>query len=82
MHLASFAIAQNGELLHKTFYDIKNLSKLQRILKSKDENVIYFKGEQWIGVFGIGIDEAGEIIYKTLYADKKQNRLKDEIIIP
>ena len=46
VHLASFAIAQNGELLHKTFYDIKNLSKLQRILKSKDENVIYFKGEQ------------------------------------
>lgn len=43
VHLASFAIAQNGELLHKTFYDIKNLSKLQRILKSKDENVIYFK---------------------------------------
>ena len=26
--LASFAISQNGELLHKTFYDIKTLSKL------------------------------------------------------
>ena len=41
--LASFAISQNGELLHKTFYDIKTLSKLKKLIKGDDEDLLYFK---------------------------------------
>ncbi|MDA3968031.1 hypothetical protein, partial [Helicobacter sp. WB40] len=44
--LASFAISQNGELLHKTFYDIKTLSKLKRLIKGNDEDLLYFKNEK------------------------------------
>lgn len=41
--LASFAISQNGELLHKTFYDIKTLSKLKKLIKGDDADLLYFK---------------------------------------
>ncbi|WP_320831113.1 hypothetical protein [Helicobacter sp.] len=41
--LASFAISQNGELLHKTFYDIKTISKLKKLIKGDDEDLLYFK---------------------------------------
>ncbi|GAB0173909.1 hypothetical protein NHP164001_19310 [Helicobacter trogontum] len=43
--LASFAISQNGELLHKTFYDIKTLSKLKKLIKGDDEDLLYFKAK-------------------------------------
>ena len=44
--LASFAISQNGELLHKTFYDIKTLSKLKKLIKGDDEDLLYFKNSK------------------------------------
>ncbi|PZT47720.1 hypothetical protein B6S12_07615 [Helicobacter valdiviensis] len=45
-HLASFAISKNGELLHKTFYDIKTISKLKKLIKGNDEDLLYFKNEK------------------------------------
>ena len=42
-HLASFAIDKNGELLHKTFYELDRQSKLERLIKSDDENIVYVK---------------------------------------
>ena len=44
--LASFAISQNGELLHKTFYDIKTISKLKKLIKGDDEDLLYFKNSK------------------------------------
>lgn len=38
---------------------------------------VYSYGEDKIGVFGIGIDKEGQIEYKTMYADIKQNRLQE-----
>ena len=40
---------------------------------------VYHYGKDKIGVFGIGIDKNGEIEYKTMYADIKQNRLQEMI---
>ena len=43
-HLASFAVDANGNLIHKTFYDLNdNLGKLKALIKSTDKNVIYYK---------------------------------------
>lgn len=38
---------------------------------------VYSYGKDKIGVFGIGIDKEGQIEYKTMYADIKQNRLQE-----
>ncbi|MDD7295911.1 hypothetical protein [Helicobacter bilis] len=38
---------------------------------------VYSYGEDKIGMFGIGIDKEGQIEYKTMYADIKQNRLQE-----
>ena len=43
-HLASFAVDANGNLIHKTFYDLSdNLGKLKALIKSTDKNVVYYK---------------------------------------
>ncbi|WP_201353739.1 hypothetical protein [Hydrogenimonas urashimensis] len=42
-HLASFILDKDGELVHKTFFEIENLSKIKELLKVPDANLLYMK---------------------------------------
>jgi len=42
-HLASFAVDKNGEVIHKTFFEMDNLSKLKELIKVPDNNLLYYK---------------------------------------
>lgn len=42
-YLASFAIDKNGELIQKTFYDIDSLEKIKKMIRTPENNVLYYK---------------------------------------
>lgn len=74
----------NRNFMKGTFFDVLQQSM---IIAEKENDIgasvyfykIYEYQNNKIGIFGIGVNENGEINYKTLYADKKKNRIKDII---
>lgn len=72
----------NRNYIKGAFFDVLQKPLFVAEQKTDKGNSVYFYKiysyqNDKIGIFGIGIDEAGEINYKTLYADKKQNRLRE-----
>ncbi|WP_456432686.1 hypothetical protein [Nitratifractor sp.] len=42
-HIAAFAVDRNGELVNKTFFELSDLSKLKKMIKVPDRNLLYEK---------------------------------------
>lgn len=65
-HLAAFAFDKDGELINTTFFPLESMSKISKLIKGKDTDLLYYKNSKNYALSLEGIKEVHPNIEQEL----------------